>query len=379
MATNGNSPFRRRIRVSPSVVRGEVRWKVDLRFIGQGRKFFQEESEAHRYAESLEEEIWKFGVDFSIPEHHRADAAKALRLLAGASDLTEAARFYLKHNRDLRPKKIREAYEEFIDYKASKPFCKDYVRCLKIRIPTFLEFAPEYFSDFDSLCVIEWVESLKKAPKTVKNYCDAVKTFLTWSVSRKYLSKKWDGWNHLRVRVPAKSSIDLFTPEEFKKILAVTPERMLPFMVIGAFAGLRNAEIRRLNWADIGPKYIEVNAESSKVGTRRLVEISPNLRIWLDSLQSFGNVLNVDPDDYFKRIGDNAGIKWRRNALRHSWISYRLALVQDAGKVAYEGNNSPTVIFRNYREVVTPEDANRWFKITPSSVNCQSDSGLKAI
>lgn len=374
MATIGNSPCRRRIRVSPSVVRNQVMWKVDLRFLGQGRKYFKDETAAHEYAEALEEEIWQYGVDFSIPTQHRSDVATALRLMNGEATLTEAVRFYKKHQMDIRPKRIREAYEEFIAYKSTQEFCKDYVRSMKIRIPTFLKFAPENFSDFDSLCVIDWVESLKKAPKTVKNYCDAVRTFLNWAVSRKYLSKKWDGWSHLKVRVPSKSSIAMYTPEEFKKILAVTPKRMLPFMVIGAFAGLRNAEIRRLNWADIGPKYIEVNAESSKVGKRRLVEISPNLREWLDTLQSFGDVLTVDPDDYFKRIGDNCGVKWRRNALRHSWISYRLAVVQDPAKVAYEGNNSREVIFRNYREVVTPESAGEWFSIVPGNSRCLADS-----
>ncbi len=56
---------------------------------------------------------------------------------------------------------------------------------------------------------------------------------------------------------------------------------------------------------------------------------------------------------------------WRQNALRHSFISYRVALTGDVARTALEAGNSPKMIFRHYREVVTEEDAKAWFAITP--------------
>jgi hypothetical protein len=39
-------------------------------------------------------------------------------------------------------------------------------------------------------------------------------------------------------------------------------------------------------------------------------------------------------------LAEDAGIKWKKNALRHSFCSYRLAVIEDAAKVAYEAGNS---------------------------------------
>ena len=59
------------------------------------------------------------------------------------------------------------------------------------------------------------------------------------------------------------------------------------------------------------------------------------------------------------------GIEWPPNVLRHSFISYRIAIVQSADKVALEAGNSPSIIFKHYRELTTPEVAEKWFSILP--------------
>jgi hypothetical protein len=51
--------------------------------------------------------------------------------------------------------------------------------------------------------------------------------------------------------------------------------------------------------------------------------------------------------------------------LRHSFISYRIAIVQSADQVALEAGNSVTIIFKHYRELTTPEVAKKWFSILP--------------
>ncbi len=51
--------------------------------------------------------------------------------------------------------------------------------------------------------------------------------------------------------------------------------------------------------------------------------------------------------------------------LRHSFISYRIAIVQSADQVALEAGNSPSIIFKHYRELTTPEVAEKWFSILP--------------
>ena len=56
---------------------------------------------------------------------------------------------------------------------------------------------------------------------------------------------------------------------------------------------------------------------------------------------------------------------WRQNALRHSFISYRVAVTGDVARTSLEAGNSPKMIFRHYREIVDEEAAKAWFAITP--------------
>jgi hypothetical protein len=86
---------------------------------------------------------------------------------------------------------------------------------------------------------------------------------------------------------------------------------------------------------------IEVKASKSKIASRRLVTIQPNLREWLAPYRNrVGRVcpVNLQPkiNDDRERAGLCAG--WPKNALRHSFGSYHLARFNDAAKLALETN-----------------------------------------
>ena len=57
----------------------------------------------------------------------------------------------------------------------------------------------------------------------------------------------------------------------------MTPLR--PIIAIGGLAGLRTAELLRLDWADVWrvPGHIEITAQKSKTRQRRLVEVVPRV------------------------------------------------------------------------------------------------------
>src|SRR6516164_1218590 len=56
------------------------------------------------------------------------------------------------------------------------------------------------------------------------------------------------------------------------------------YHAIGLFAGLRSAELSRLEWREVlfDERLIEVAASKSKTAARRLVIIQPNLALWLE-------------------------------------------------------------------------------------------------
>ncbi len=70
--------------------------------------------------------------------------------------------------------------------------------------------------------------------------------------------------------------------------------------------------------------------------------------------------------------------EWKHNALRHSFISYRVADNQNVARVALEAGNSPRMVFSNYRELVRPVDAKKWFDIRPEGCVAESKDRSKA-
>ena len=98
----------------------------------------------------------------------------------------------------------------------------------------------------------------------------------------------------------------------------------------------------------------------------RLVTLPENAKQWL---QLPGDLPPINLKRRTERLKQLSGIRpWPHDAMRHSAASYQLAQSQDAARTALNLGHSPDVLFRHYREVVTTEEAQRFFGITPSPV-----------
>ena len=79
------------------------------------------------------------------------------------------------------------------------------------------------------------------------------------------------------------STVGILTVEQTAALLEHSPVALLPYLSIGCFAGLRRAELERLDWQeiDLESDLIEVKASNAKSARRRFVKIQPNLSAWL--------------------------------------------------------------------------------------------------
>ena len=118
--------------------------------------------------------------------------------------------------------------------------------------------------------------------------------------------------------------------------------------------------------------HISVSAAKAKTARRRLVPIAPNLKEWLKPFVAQNGNGKVWPSDFqhyhaaVAELCQATGIKWQLNGLRHSFASYHLAKHGDAARLALDlGHTTTNLIFSNYRELVTPEDAGRYWNIFP--------------
>jgi len=137
-------------------------------------------------------------------------------------------------------------------------------------------------------------------------------------------------------------AIEIYTPEELRLILSRVPEVAIPYVAIGAFAGLRAAETARLDWSEVNLErgFITVAASKAKTAARRLVPISGNLKVWLQPRAMKSGPVVALCASRINQILSERDLPRKRNALRHSYISYRLAVVHDTPRVALEcGNN----------------------------------------
>jgi integrase len=310
--------------------------------------------------------------EFAVPLDAVAiEYSEARKLLHGVS-LCDAARFYSRHHgRDIKRQSVADAVDEMIARKTVKGVSDVYVRDLHYRLGVFKE---AFQCDVSALVpddVAKFFDGLKLSPRSYNNFLRTLRTFFGFAQRHGWLSKEADLLARVEKRSERRTPVDIFTSSELAALLRNASPEVAPCLALAAFAGLRSAEILRLDWGDIERRtgFIEVAADKAKTATRRIVPVSDNLSRWLAiATRNGARVWPHSKDRFFKamrRAADNAKLAWKQNALRHSFISYRLAEIQDVNRVALEAGNSPQMIFRYYRELATPEQAHSWFAIAP--------------
>ena len=205
------------------------------------------------------------------------------------------------------------------------------------------------------------------SPVSRNNHIRAWRNFFGWCQRRGHVREiPTDG---LTRAVEQAQAPGILTPADARKLLDAAREHdagLIPFLAIGMFAGLRTAELRRLTSGAIGVDHIHVSADVAKVRVQRYTLISPNLHAWLDAYQTSGPIVGANHAKRLAAIQDAAKVHPPRNAMRHSFASYHLALWQDAGKTAHElGHRDAEMLFGHYRNLVTPDAAREWFEIRP--------------
>jgi len=300
--------------------------------------------------------------------------AESFQLLNGRGSVVEAVRYYLKtHNVQLPTIDTAKAVEEMLAQSQADGKSPERIHQLRTYLERFKEAFTGNLADVTSSTIQGFLTAMSASERTKKNCRDVLRTFFKWCAARGYLTRT--GPDDLMEHVPnyrnkRVGKIAIFTPEEIGRLIEKADDRLLPYLVIGAFAGLRGEEMKRLDWSeiDLADGFIEVTADKSKTDTRRLVPIKDNLKAWLQPLAKqrgpvcpFKNVVNQ-----LVQLAADAKVDWKKNGLRHSFISYRVAECADVPRVADESGNSPTIIRTNYLQRVKPKQAQAWFGIMPA-------------
>jgi integrase len=287
--------------------------------------------------------------------------------------LYEAAKFYAARHKSTTDKPIQEIADEFIQFKKERGSSGAYIGDLRYRLERFAEAFKGTIGSVSTSAIQQWLDGLEVGSQSYMAFRRVVYLLFEFAVKRDYcLDNPVMNAETVKARHGA---VRIITPEEITIVLEAAPANFRACLAISAFAGLRSAEVQRLEWDDINlaERYITVNAGGAEMGGQRVVPITDNLALWLAKCQRAGRkIWKFGPDRYLRRIArlsKKSGVKWKNNALRHSFISYRLALVQDAAKVAIEAGSSSSVVLRHHKAQVTPAAAVSWFAVKPKATN----------
>lgn len=308
-----------------------------------------------------------FQLDMAATEY-----AAAMQILGGKASIVEVCRDWMKRNSVECPRILIPAAVELFKREAETDNKSD-ERRKQFRI-VLDRFAESFTDEVHTITPGEISGYLAKLPlsnRSKKNHRDVIGCFNRWLILKGYLPKGTNWLENVQKYSGRKlAPISIYTQDEITKLLLVAGD-MTPFIAIGAFAGLRSAEIGRLDWSeiDLDDGFIEVKAFKSKTEERRLVPIHENLKKWLLPYhQTAGKVIpHKNASKQLAKVAKRAGIKWKHNALRHSFISYRVAECADIPRVADEAGNSPQMIRQHYLRRVKPALAAQWFNIVPES------------
>jgi site-specific recombinase XerD len=213
-----------------------------------------------------------------------------------------------------------------------------------------------------------------------------LRAFFNWATENQYLAinplanvKMLDQWE------PNK---EILAVDDFRKILlacAAKYHRLLPYFVLGGFAGIRRAEMissepadrdPRIEWSDIDFKLNkirirhEVAKETLAVDRRRSIPLEPAAKEWLQLVaKTEGPVMQISQSTLQREkaaLLDQLGIKVPENALRNSYASYGCAF-RSIGDVARAMGDLEVTVKRYYVDLVDdPELGRAWFNLRPS-------------
>ena len=149
------------------------------------------------------------------------------------------------------------------------------------------------------------------------------------------------------------------------------PGCMVPYYSLSLFAGIR-PDWKHGEMSKLKPKHIHtdtgvilIEPDVSKVNDKRAIKIQPNLNLWLEKYPPAR--YPIIPTKRFRDMWVHVRKerKLSHNVLRHTYISMTVGSFRSVGDAALQAGNSESVIRKYYLDLVTTEEANRFWQIVP--------------
>ena len=295
------------------------------------------------------------------------DAQEAIAKLPPDVTLSKLADIYLERN-TREPITTENAVERFLDYRERrvKGVTLSGYRCI---LRTIAKSCPEMLTDITPRHIDDAISCFSKVRHNTM--LSHAKVFFGHAVNEGWLSVS-PAARLKRVRTPEPPK-SVFTVEQAKALMQCaerTNHRVVPYLALGLFAGIRPGELQRITSDAIRGDYIMLTGHDTKTADARTITIRPNLGKWLKAYPFEGSVIHLSPRRFLREISEvrkSAGIQvWSKDVMRHSFATYAYEQEKDAAHIASEmGHQGTDIFFRHYRALAHPKDGEKYFKIEP--------------
>lgn len=357
-----------------TIVHGNIRWLVrQPKSLGSQRFYFDTQEAAEKKIAE-----WKRTAGTVIRE---------LSLLPPSSQALLIALVFQFNGDILRLKQAAEKGEPLLVKSKPTSVADVVTECLKAKReanvrPYYLKmltyvlelFAKEvdvlHIQQVDAAKLEQWRNIHAWSPRTWLSNVSFLRVLFSFAVKRKYIAA--NPVKDLELPLIEHKPPKILTVKQARTLMQNCRRRdpkLVPFLAIQLFAGVRPHEARRISWSDIKNGHIRIESHQSKTRQRRLVTVSPTLKKWL----KLGGELPLKTQSQFlytrlKALTVNERgkivVPWSHDVLRHTAASMLLPKI-GAWKTALELGHSEQILFRHYRELVPLKDSKAFFGIFP--------------
>ncbi len=390
--------------------RGSEAWRLSGTLNGkQIRKNFKSRNDAvaerqHLSIRYLNEQSEGQTVWTTLTHGQNKEAILAINLLKQAKSnkaLTFAVNYFLEHYKEAaETMTVEEAVREYCDHKS-----KEMERgIISFSQEEGITFEMKKFTRYFAERIVNEIQ-----PVELNTYLDTrhlrskeVLSLKTWNNRRGYLStffkfcvsKKYVGENpilevpqyKIKQRRGSAEILSAYESAELMKWLETyrgkqnrdgswwgVPGCMVPYYSLALFAGIR-PDWKHGEMSKLKPKHIHMDTgviliepDVSKVNDKRAIKIQPNLNHWLEKYPPAH--YPIIPTRRFRDMWVHVRKerKLSHNVLRHTYISMTVGSFRSVGDAALQAGNSESVIRKYYLDLVSTEEADRFWQIVPLS------------
>jgi len=365
----------------------EARWWMDGKM---KTRFFATKSERDRFIRELSKELQQHGTDvFSFDKSKIRRWIEADKLLPDV-DPVELVQYWLKsHANEKQKVTMNVAIDKYLEYLSLAGRTQSYIAHAEKSLARFnAEHGDQMVDSIISDHIQNYISQLPFQPVSKRHERSYLTSAFKWFVLQGWVTRNpVDLVPVPKIKTEEPGILTIAQAQALFRTNEHKDPEVCGLLALGAFAGLRSSAIERLKHKNIDFKNRGILIESSiaKARRRHYIESLPdNLWAWLDQTpKSAFSLTSRQIAKRRERAYERAGLLITKaasnkkkiptksppkNCLRHSFVSYHVALHRNPGKTALiVSHRSQEVLWQHYLGVAGQKDAKEYFAILPKN------------